>query len=143
MNEEQAIKKSPSWIDENQAANLLGLKVETLRKKSRAGEFTFKVIKKDGKVLYSILFASLSHKLQNRFFNIPSVQINNNVQYSEAPEWAKRQAEKYVTILQQSDGLNGKELKTFIEEWNKINSEYQTSYSAINNARIKYKVSVK
>ncbi|MEI7475803.1 MAG: transposase domain-containing protein [bacterium] len=136
----EILKNNPVWIDENQASSLLGLKIETLRKKCRAGEYGFKVVKKDGKTQYNILFASLNNEMQSRFLNISSVKINNNVQYSEAPEWAKRQSEKYITILQQSDGLKGKELRSFVNQWNEVNPEFKTSYSAVNDARIKYKL---
>src|ERR1035437_8993894 len=140
MNGKQEINNTAKglWLDEDQAASLLSLKPDTVKKKCRAGEFTFKVTKKDGRIIYNILLSALPEEVQNKFLNIPNVKINTQ-EYSNAPEWAKKQAEKYVTIIQQTEWLKGSELRDFIKEWNIVNPELKTSYAAVNNARIKYK----
>ena len=125
------------WLDENQACSLLGLKSATLRKKCRAGEFIFKIVKKSKTSEYKVLLSSLDDRYQSKFLKTPESDFDPNV-YNDAPDWAKRQAEKYVSIIKSTEGLRGKELKAFIDEWNKVNLEFRTSYARVNDARVKY-----
>ncbi len=58
--------------------------------------------------------------------------------YAAAPEWAKRQADKYLPIIQATSGLKGAALRQFIAEWNAQNPDLNTSYDSIIEARKKY-----
>jgi hypothetical protein len=55
-----------------------------------------------------------------------------------APEWSRRKAEKYLSLIRASEGLKGHDLKTFLENWNSQNSDLQTSYSRLLDARKRY-----
>ncbi len=58
--------------------------------------------------------------------------------YAAAPEWAKRQADKYLRIVQATSGLKGAALRQFITEWNGQNPDLKTSYDSVLEARKKY-----
>jgi len=90
MSRKQEVNNIPVWINEDQACSLLGVKSETLRKKCRAGEYAFKIVKKDKATSYNILFSSLPEKVQNKHLNVSNLNIKTyDIQYSDAPEWAK------------------------------------------------------
>lgn len=57
--------------------------------------------------------------------------------YREADRYAKKVADKYLKVLSSSNGLNGKELKQFVEKWNAENPAIKTSVTRINAARKK------
>ena len=42
----------------------------------------------------------------------------NRITYSNAPAWAKPQADKYIIILKECEGLKGKDLQNFVDKWN-------------------------
>ena len=130
----------PIWLNETDAAKLLSVEIETLRKKCRAGFYSYKVVIKNKRREYAIRFASLSEDMQKKFF-IGESQISHTIlqSYSDVPIWAKIQAEKYISILNATENLKGKELKDFIRHWNEVNPQYKTSYQCVNKMRQRYK----
>jgi putative transposase len=59
--------------------------------------------------------------------------------YTAAPAWARKRADKYLAIITACQGTEGKKnVKAFVEIWNKSNPSWKTSYSAIRDARIRY-----
>lgn len=124
--------KTNIWIDIKTAAGIIGLSVQTLKKQCRAGKFVFKIVKKGKCANYFILLKSLPDFVQDKYFGVSF----SDIKYSEAPNWAKQQAEKYLEILENSDGLKGHDLKQFIEEWNESNEP--TSYSSVIKMRRRY-----
>lgn len=129
---EQKKDKTNIWIDIKTAAGIIGLSEQTLKKQCRAGKFVFKIVKKGKRANYFILLKSLPDFAQDKYFG----ENFSGIKYSEAPSWAKQQAEKYLEILENSDGLKGNDLKQFIEEWNKTNEP--TSYSSVIKMRRRY-----
>lgn len=119
--------KTNIWIDIKTAVDIIGLSEQTLKKQCRAGKFVFIIVKKGKCANYFILLKSLPDFTQDKYFG----ENFSNIKYSEAPNWAKQQAEKYLEILENSDGL-----KQFIEEWN--NSNEPTSYSSVIKMRRRY-----
>ena len=62
-----------------------------------------------------------------------------NTKYSEAPDWAKAQAEKYLPIINASKGLRGEALKDFIDKWNLEHEKWlNTSYSSVIKMRRRF-----
>jgi len=59
--------------------------------------------------------------------------------YSRAPEWARRKADKYLSVLRATEGLRGSGLKRFIAEWNMKHPEFKTSYPRVLEARKAYR----
>lgn len=124
--------KTNIWIDIKTAAGIIGLSEQTLKKQCRVGKFVFKIVKKGKCANYFILLKSLPDFVQDKYFGVSF----SDIKYSEAPNWAKQQAEKYLEILENSDGLKGNDLKQFIEEWNESNEP--TSYSSVIKMRRRY-----
>lgn len=130
--------KQNIWIPQNEASILLCINVQTLRKNCRKGLFSFQIKKINNKIVYYVLLNSLPLKYQDKYFS--KDVINENIiinQYSESPDWAKLQAEKYILILSQCKDYYGNKLKEFVENWNENNPTLITSYQSINRMRKK------
>lgn len=124
------------WLTQEEVSKLLHVTVKTLRKNCRDGLFSFQIKKINNKTVYFILLKSLPTICQDKYFNLDVIDeksIDNK--YSEAPDWAKIQAEKYVIILNQCKDLYGSKLKEFVSIWNKNNPNLLTSYQSINRMR--------
>ena len=124
--------KTNIWINIQEASRALGLSEQTLKRQCRRGEFVFKIVKKGKHANYFIMLKSMPDFAQDKYLG----ETEFEAKYSEAPNWAKQQAEKYLQILENSKGLKGNDLKEFIEEWNKVNEP--TSYSSIIKMRRRY-----
>jgi len=55
-----------------------------------------------------------------------------------SPEWAKKQAMKYLMIIKAASGLKGQQLRNFVKDWNEENPEFKTSYQSLQRARKTY-----
>lgn len=97
---EQKKDKTNIWIDIKTAAGIIGLSEQTLKKQCRAGKFVFKIVKRGKYANYFVLLKSLPIFAQDKYFG----ETLSDIKYSEAPNWAKQQAEKYLQILENSDG---------------------------------------
>ncbi len=60
--------------------------------------------------------------------------------YSKAPDWSKKQADKYLAIIRDSAGLKGRALKEFIASYNEAHPDLRTSYSRLLIAREQYEL---
>lgn len=126
---------TPDWLTLDNICSALNLKPKTVKEKCRNGAFIYKVVQKNRKNYYYIKFESLPLTIQKR---ILKEHINVTTAYSDAPEWAKSQADKYLSIIKDAENLRGKELKTFIETWNKDNPDSITSYPSVIKMRRRY-----
>ena len=129
-----AIEKT-SWLTMDNACSVLNLKPKTVKEKCRSGHFVYKVVQKNRKNYYYIKFESLPEKIQKRFLG---EETKITTAYADAPEWAKTQADKYFSIIKDSEPLKGKELVSFINTWNKDNPDCPTSYPSIIKMRRRY-----
>jgi len=126
------------WLSEKEAGSLLNITVKTLRKNCRDGLISFQIKKIENRTVYYILLNSLPIKYQEKYLNndVFDKNIIDN-KYSESPDWAKFQAEKYIMILNQCKNLYGSQLKEFVLAWNNCNPNLTTSYQSINRMRKK------
>lgn len=123
------------WIAIGKAAEVLGLSVQTVKKQCRKGSFVFKIVKRGKKSHYFIHLKSLPDFAQDKYLG----EHIFDKKYSEAPNWAKEQAEKYLPILKASNSLKGEALKDFINKWNNENTEeLHTSYSSLIKMRRRF-----
>ena len=88
--------KTNLWVGIEQAAEVLGLSEQTIKKQCRKGEYVFKIVKKGKRANYFIMLKSMPQFAQDKYLGDTLLDI----QYSEVPAWAKQQAEKYVRILE-------------------------------------------
>jgi hypothetical protein len=139
QNEPEIKTKIPEWLTEEDACKVLNIKIKTLRQKCSKGEFIFKVQQNGAKFIYYIKFTSLATHIQKEYLKkFKDFQYKQDC-YSEAPAWAKVQADKYINILNACENLTGKSLIDFVEKWNYCNPSFQTSYSSIRKMRQRYK----
>ena len=128
----------PEWLAEEDVCNELNIKPKTLRQKCSKGEFEFKIQRNGSKFIYYIKFSSLTSHIQKEYLKrFKDFQYKQDC-YSEAPAWAKVQADKYINILNACENLTGKSLIDFVEKWNSCNPCFQTSYSSIRKMRQRY-----
>lgn len=125
----------PAWISIDKASKILNIKEKTIKNRCYKGEFIYKIEIKNNKKQIFIHNSSLPKQLIKKFTNNSTIDIQK---YSEAPTWAKLQAEKYINILNASQNLNGNTLQEFVNTWNKNNPDNQTSYSSIIRMRHRY-----
>ena len=97
---------APSWITIDETCKLLNLKEKTVKDKCRNAIFAYKVVLHNRRSHYYIKFDSLPVKYQNRYLNIQNNNEWDSKKYSEAPNWAQAQADKYITIINQTEFLN-------------------------------------
>ncbi len=104
------------WLSQDEACELLDVKVKTLRQNCRDGLFRFKISQVDNKSIYYVLLSSLPEKYQEKYFKIDATITEKDIDnaYSNAPEWAKSKAEKYITLINACKGLSGNPLEDFI-----------------------------
>lgn len=137
MHKKELKKHLIKWLSIDEVCELMNLKPKTIKNKCYSNEFLYKVDRLNNKTLYFIAFSSLPEEYQNKHLNL---NTNTTVStYSDAPQWAKIQAEKYISILKVSSGLKGHKLKEFIKKWNIQNPDFQTSYSCLHKMHRRYK----
>ncbi len=130
-----------NWVNINDLSAILGVLRETLRRNCVACKYIYKV-QKDGKnKIYKILVSSLPKNYQDKYFSnlIPQDNIELEI-YSNAPDWARKQAEKYLNLFELTAGMKYKEIEEFLSKWNKTNPENKTSYQSIKLAKKKYEL---
>lgn len=60
-------------------------------------------------------------------------------QYLQCSEWAQKKYNKYMELIEKTNGLIGKALCEFIENWNINNPQNKTSYCCVQKIRAKYR----
>lgn len=131
-----------NWIDINELSNTLGVLRETLRRNCLSDKYIYKV-QKDGKnKIYYILLSTLPEDYQNKYIN-NSIQKDNNLDleiYSNAPEWARKQADKYLNLINFTAAMSHREVKEFLSNWNIQNPQKKSSYQSLMLAKKKYEL---
>ncbi len=128
------------WITEDEASDLLGIKPETLRKSCSLGKYIFKISKRKNKHVYKVLLSSLPVEIQDKYSNRNNDLASGLMEYNQAPDWIRKQADKYILILRSCECFKGQELKDFIDNWNIQNPELKTSYSSVMYFRKEYEL---
>lgn len=137
MLEQTLLNNLPTWLEAEKACKLLNICLKTLKHRCFANEFNYKVVKSGKKNIYFIKSSSLPSFYQNKLLN--NSEYQPNIIYSEAPDWAKAQAEKYISIIKNTEHLKGAELFAYIQDWNSANPELKTSYSCLMRMKQRYK----
>lgn len=129
-----------TWIDIEELSNILGILRETLRRNCISNKYVSKSVKSGKSKNYKILVSSLPQNYQDKYYS-QSNSNNNDLNleiYTNAPEWARKQANKYMNLFELTAGMNFKQIKEFINEWNLKYPEKKSSYSSFRLAKRKY-----
>lgn len=137
MQETIVQESKQSWIDSDSACKILNICLKTLKHRCSTNQLNYKIVKSGKKSVYYIQVASLPTSCQKRLSNSPEKNSLDSV-YSEAPEWARVQADKYSPILKECEGLKGSKLREFVDKYNVVHKSNPTSYSAIIKMRRRY-----
>lgn len=147
INDTKALGKTIIWLSVKEAVNLLGISKVAFHKNRKLNKYTSRTINGNGGIQYEVLLSSLPESAQTTYWAqhittcevvVPSdIEIDTEL-YSKAPEYNRKKADKYLAVLNGSEGLTGKELKAFILAWNQKHPDQKTSYPRILDARKKY-----
>ena len=135
---------SEVWLTVEEVCSLTGEIKETVRRKCKAGKYISES-KRDGKYkIYSVLLSSLDKKFQDIYFNnnqnVAVKQIEKNTEnYATAPAWARKQADKYLELINLTEGMTQTQTKEFLQGWNEKYPEKSSSYTRLFEAKRKYK----
>jgi len=125
------------WLSMDEVCNLTGEVKETVRRKCKRGEYSCTYDKKGKYKNYLINLDSLPEAAKNRYNGI-KINVQHSKFYKESPAWAKKQAKKYVELIEKTTGMKHKEIVEFLQDWNEKHPDKKSSYSALCKARIKY-----
>jgi len=125
----------PNWIDINEVSILMNRSIKTIKNLCYLGKLNYRVEINNNKYNYFINTKSLPDYAKIRYFGDKAESENK---YSEAPEWAKVLAEKYIIPLKESENLKGKKLQKYIDTWNSDISNQKLSYNSILRMRRRY-----
>lgn len=128
--------KNSKWLSEELACNVLEITPKTLKARCRNAAYNYMVEKNGNKTFYYIHIDSLPENAKKK---LSGGNFSHSGSYSNAPNWAKIQAEKYITIIKSSLKLKGTELAAYIDKWNLENPQYKTSYPSVIKMRRRYK----
>lgn len=145
-----------NWYGSGEAARLLQISQRGLNKNRLAGKYITRRVKGNGGDQYEfyLQLSDLSGQKQHTtaaqaIQEHPGVvvtapapdktegEIETEI-FADAPEWARKHAQKYVTLLSKCEGLKGNSLKKFIANWNGSHRDQKTSYRTIIDIRKKY-----
>lgn len=73
--------------------------------------------------------------------NTPNIKNLTSQELEEIPEYNRKKRDKYLHLLKITNGLHGKKLMEFIDEYNQLNPSNRTSYANLirkRNAYVRY-----
>ena len=114
--------QNSNWVDINKLAEILGFNVETLRRSCANNKYINR-FKKSGKYKhYEIDITSLPKNYLNKYSKYIEKDNNflqfNSEEYSNAQEWQRKQADKYLELFTLTDGLSHNKIIEFLKNWN-------------------------
>lgn len=125
------------WLSVEEVCVLTDEVKETVRRKCKRGEYSC-TFEKNGKYKnYLVNLDSLPEAAKNKYFGI-KINAQHSKFYKESFAWAKKQAKKYVELIELTKGMKHKEIVEFLKNWNKKHPDKKSSYSSLCKARIKY-----
>ena len=133
-----------NWVDINKLAEILGFNVETLRRSCANNKYINR-FKKSGKYKhYEIDITSLPKNYLNKynkyFEKDNNLQFNSD-EYSNAQEWQRKQADKYLELFSLTDGLSHNKTVEFLKTWNVAHPDKKVCYTSLYYAKQKYEES--
>ena len=125
------------WLSMEEVCKLTHEVKETVRRKCKRGEYSCTYDKKGKYKNYLINLDSLPEAAKNRYNGI-KINVQHSKFYKDSPAWAKKQAKKYVELIEKTEGMKHKEIVEFLKDWNEKHPDKKSSYSALCKARVKY-----
>ena len=129
--------KKSVWLAQDDACQLLNVKLKTLKEYCYRNYFTYKVKRlKNKNVFYILRDADFEKRIRKE---VEYIIPREDLLFRNAENWAKEQARRYIEILDFTKDKKGKELEEYVAKWNVLYPDKQTSYSSIIKMRRRYK----
>ena len=113
------------WLTIEEACRLTGEITETVRRKCKTSKYTATAQKVGKCKIYSVLLSSLPKEAQDKYFTnntTPKVDLivnpQNSIEYAQAPEWARKQADKYLELISRTEKMTHSQIDDFLKIWN-------------------------
>ncbi len=131
-----------NWVDINKLSDILGVLKETLRRNCLASKYIFKTQKAGKYKHYQILVSSLPQEYQDKYTNFLTPKDNclDFEVYSNVPEWARKQADKYLNLISLTAKMSHQQVKAFLLKWNTENPQNTASYQSLMRAKKNYEL---
>jgi hypothetical protein len=128
------------WLPIEKICELTNNKKETIRRKCKSGEYKSRFVA-DGKIKkYEILLSSIENTYQQKYeFNTNSaIREKSFEEYTNAPEWMKSKAKKYIELFDLTKDMTYQEKVDFLAGWSLEHPEKKVCYSSLAIAQRKY-----
>lgn len=133
-----------TWLTMEEVCSLTNEIRETVRRKCKAEKYISTSVMQGHYRVYSILLSSLPQEAQDKYYHLNTTEndieraIKNSVDYANAPEWARRQADKYLYLISKTKNMSYTEIQAYLKNLKEMNSEYAVTYQSLYYAKKNY-----
>lgn len=133
------------WLDLEAISELTGEIKETVRRKCKRGEYISKHRIEGKKKLYFIQLSSIPKPAQEKYFNknnpdfkdVAVIEDNAEI-YSKASIAARKQADKYLELINLTKYMKHSAIVKFLQDWNEKHPDKKSSYASLHRAKVNY-----
>ena len=128
------------WLDLNEISELTGEVKETVRRKWKRGEYVSKHRIEGKKKIYFVQLSSIPKSAQEKYINknnpdFKDVAVieDNAVIYSKASITARKQADKYLELINLTKYMKHSAIVEFLQDWNEKHPDKKSSYASLHS----------
>ena len=133
------------WLDLKEISELTGEVKETVRRKCKRGEYVSKHRIEGKKKIYFVQLSSIPKSAQEKYFNknnpdfkdVAVIEDNAEI-YSKASITARKQADKYLELINLTKYMKHSAIVEFLQDWNEKHPDKKSSYASLHRARVNY-----
>jgi hypothetical protein len=122
------MNKTEIWLTAKEAAGLLSITVRDIRRKCEKRKFEVRETSGNGGKRYEILLSSLPEPAQQKYFKqfvvdeAPEITAAEKIEidteaYAQLPDWQKEFVNKFLSVIKETEGLAGKQLKAYLKKY--------------------------
>ena len=134
------------WLTIEEVSELTQEIKETVRRKCKRGEYVSKHKIEGKRKLYFVQLNSLSESAQENYlnklnpdFDDVAVLENNAELYAKATITARKQADKYLELINLTKYMKHSAIIEFLQDWNEKYPDKKSSYASLHRAKTNYK----
>ena len=134
------------WLTIEEVSELTQEVKETVRRKCKRGEYVSKHKIEGKRKLYFVQLNSLPEVAQENYlnklnpdFNDVAVLENNAELYAKASITARKQADKYLELINLTKYMKHSAIIEFLQDWNEKHPDKKSSYASLHRAKTNYK----
>ena len=134
-----------TWLDLEEISELTDEVKETVRRKCKRGEYVSKHRIEGKKKIYFVQLSSIPKSAQEKYFNknnpdfkdVAVIEDNAEI-YSKASITARKQADKYLELINLTKYMKHSAIVEFLQDWNEKHPDKKSSYASLHRARVNY-----